>query len=271
MFWNLKRSNWKLFHFKVIFNEYLKRTYIHLLFPPQSNLSYADDYSVYPYKNGTSSSSASSQSQSSQEDYFSTGTWTPSVNMSFFNARTHYPKFLAYSLLLNNIFLCINHSCNILIYTLTNPRFKKNLISLLNSCALWFCHRVLKKKHITSVFGGGPNATAATPPVPLTPATPGSGSTKIILPVANRHSMQGSLKTATTLTGSNKTKSRSKNDSINRSTGSGGSGFLGKRWPTRRGADDKCLHYLLCFFCRFNRSPNGVTTVASGDNQVCTQ
>jgi hypothetical protein len=46
------------------------------------------------------------------------------------NARTRFPKFMSYSLLLNNIFLCINHSCNIFIYTFTNPRFKKNVIRL---------------------------------------------------------------------------------------------------------------------------------------------
>lgn len=49
------------------------------------------------------------------------------------NSRIHFPKFLAYSLLLNNIFLCINHSCNIFIYTFTNPRFRKNLIGLFKS------------------------------------------------------------------------------------------------------------------------------------------
>nr|QVK45707.1 G protein-coupled receptor [Proales similis] len=47
------------------------------------------------------------------------------------NARTHFPKFLAYSLLLNNIFLCLNHSSNIIIYTGTNPRFRRNLVSLI--------------------------------------------------------------------------------------------------------------------------------------------
>ena len=46
------------------------------------------------------------------------------------NAKTHFPLFLSYSLLLNNIFLCINHSSNIFIYTFTNPRFKKDLFSL---------------------------------------------------------------------------------------------------------------------------------------------
>jgi hypothetical protein len=46
------------------------------------------------------------------------------------DSKSRFPKFLAYSLLLNNIFLSISHSCNIFIYTFTNPRFKRNLISL---------------------------------------------------------------------------------------------------------------------------------------------
>jgi hypothetical protein len=46
------------------------------------------------------------------------------------DVRHRFPKFLAYSLLLNNICLCINHSCNIFIYIFTNPRFKSNLIKI---------------------------------------------------------------------------------------------------------------------------------------------
>ena len=75
------------------------------------------------------------------------------INLGFEYAKTQFPKFLAYSLLLNNIFLCINHSCNIFIYTFTNPRFKNNLISLfkkmrffkkkINSCHLQSLPEVL--------------------------------------------------------------------------------------------------------------------------------
>lgn len=61
-----------------------------------------------------------------------------STNMHIYeDAKMRFPKFLSYSLLLNNIFLCINHSCNILIYTFTNPRFKKNLISLFKHNFIW--------------------------------------------------------------------------------------------------------------------------------------
>lgn len=49
-------------------------------------------------------------------------------NYFVLNSKYHFPKFLAYSLLLNNIFLCINHSSNIVIYTITNPRFRRNLM-----------------------------------------------------------------------------------------------------------------------------------------------
>jgi hypothetical protein len=44
------------------------------------------------------------------------------------NAKTHFPLFFSYSLLFNNIFLCIDHSVNIFIYYYTNPRFKKDLL-----------------------------------------------------------------------------------------------------------------------------------------------
>ena len=58
-------------------------------------------------------------------------------------ARVRFPKFLSYSLLLNNIFLAINHSSNIFIYIFTNPRFKKNLTILFQESSL--C-RVFSKK-----------------------------------------------------------------------------------------------------------------------------
>ena len=47
------------------------------------------------------------------------------------NAKTHFPLFFSYSLLFNNIFLCIDHSVNIFIYSMTSPRFKKDLKILL--------------------------------------------------------------------------------------------------------------------------------------------
>jgi hypothetical protein len=51
-------------------------------------------------------------------------------NMMYQDARMRFPYFLSYSLLLNNIFLTINHGCNIFIYIFTNPRFRKNLFDL---------------------------------------------------------------------------------------------------------------------------------------------
>ncbi len=54
-------------------------------------------------------------------------------NMMYLNARMRFPYFLSYSLLLNNIFLTINHGCNIFVYTFTNPRFRKNLFDLFKS------------------------------------------------------------------------------------------------------------------------------------------
>lgn len=49
------------------------------------------------------------------------------------NAKTQFPSLFSYSLLLNNIFLCIDHSANIFIYYSTNPRFKKDLLELLKT------------------------------------------------------------------------------------------------------------------------------------------
>ncbi len=67
------------------------------------------------------------------------------VNYVYEDAKIRFPKFLSYSLLLNNIFLCINHSCNILIYTFTNPRFKRNLISFFKRYFL--CIECFKKQN----------------------------------------------------------------------------------------------------------------------------
>lgn len=88
-----------VFIFEVIYNEYLKSKYLNIDYPLEDDT----------YQNST--------------DYQTT-------SMAMLNSKNHFPKFLAYSLLLNNIFLCINHSCNIIIYTFTNPKFKKNLFEL---------------------------------------------------------------------------------------------------------------------------------------------
>ena len=85
-----------VFIFESIFNEYISRNLTHLINEPLlNNSSVISNEFIY-------------------ED-----------------AKIKFPKFLAYSLLLNNIFLCINHCCNIFIYTLTNPRFKRNLIIMI--------------------------------------------------------------------------------------------------------------------------------------------
>lgn len=80
------------------------------------------------------------QSQPSQFDYYME---LKSITQT---AKTSFPNFLAYSLLFNNIFLCLNHGCNIFIYILTNPRFKKNIILLLRQI---FC---CKKNEIVKRF-----------------------------------------------------------------------------------------------------------------------
>lgn len=65
------------------------------------------------------------------------------LQTTMIRARERFPKFLSYSLLLNNIFLAINHSSNILIYSFTNPRFKQNLIMLFRES---FVCRLFSKK-----------------------------------------------------------------------------------------------------------------------------
>lgn len=167
--------------------------------------------------------------------------YTSSYSQFGFNmtAKAQYPKFLAYSLLLNNIFLCINHSCNILIYTLTNPRFKKNLLNLLKSSTIWCCRLIGNSK--TSLFNS--NNANNVPQTPLTPLSPGIGSTKIVLP---RNSMQSSLKNATTMppqhgkrkiiTGESESFKSSKNSRMS--------------FRQHHRGDEKCVHYMLCFFCR---------------------
>jgi len=95
------------FIFEVIFNEYLKQT---------SFLATIKDELAQQ-----------SESLNNQKDLLNSTSYHPHLVE---NAKTHFPLFLSYSLLLNNIFLCINHSSNIFIYTFTNPRFKKDLFSL---------------------------------------------------------------------------------------------------------------------------------------------
>ncbi len=56
-------------------------------------------------------------------------------------AKLHFPLFFSYSLLLNNIFLCIDHSVNIFIYSMTNPRFKKDLKIILKN--FFSCLKIL--------------------------------------------------------------------------------------------------------------------------------
>lgn len=106
-----------VFIFEVIFNEYLKRNYLYV-----NDLSFSSNNNFNMSVNVTfgNTNNTSSNSTWLNDDYNMNN-----FNMSLLNARNHFPRFLSYSLLLNNIFLCINHSCNIVIYTFTNPRFKK--------------------------------------------------------------------------------------------------------------------------------------------------
>ena len=62
-------------------------------------------------------------------------------------AKAEFPNFLGYSLLLNNIFLCLNHGCNIFIYTFTNPRFKKNIVILLGRIFCCKKYKAVDKKN----------------------------------------------------------------------------------------------------------------------------
>lgn len=106
-----------VFIFEVIFDEYLKAT------NKTSYLSY-----------DTSSPSVATNDSASNQYYVVDNSSQNKTTLIIENAKTHFPKFLSYSLLLNNIFLCINHSSNIFIYTFTNPRFKKNLYELFKPC-----------------------------------------------------------------------------------------------------------------------------------------
>ena len=60
----------------------------------------------------------------------------------FLDAKSRFPKFLSYSLLLNNIFLGVNHSCNLFIYIFTNPRFKHNFVSLVKRFKYFLCKTI---------------------------------------------------------------------------------------------------------------------------------
>ena len=64
----------------------------------------------------------------------------------FLSARMRFPKFLSYSLLLNNIFLGINHSCNLFIYIITNPRFRRSFIHLVKCFKYFLCKKFLFDK-----------------------------------------------------------------------------------------------------------------------------
>jgi hypothetical protein len=107
--------------FEVIFNEYLKSL----------SADRSDDDSAARL------SAIVSNTSSSEYDVVDDETNQTAISYIQISARTEFPKFLAYSLLLNNIFLCINHSCNIVIYTFTNPRFKKNLFTLFKASLVY--------------------------------------------------------------------------------------------------------------------------------------
>lgn len=217
---------------KVIYNQYAQ----HVLLQSSNNSTFNEDIDdEIPSNNSTNSSSF--------DDYYSTS-FSSLANLS---ARAQYPKFLAYSLLLNNIFLCINHSCNILIYTLTNPRFKKNLLNLLKSSTIWCCRLIGNDK--SSLFANTPTTNVLL--TPLTPGTPAAGgaaagSGKIVQP---RHSLQSSLKNNVTTPATQNVKKRlntSDSESFKSSKISKKNSFQRRQ----RGDDENYVHYVLCFFCR---------------------
>ncbi len=114
-----------VFIFEAIFNQFILKDSINI----QENIS--ETVSTYESSNLNSSTYDLSKSNLDSDAYIHE------------SAKTIFPKFMSYSLLLNNIFLCINHSCNILIYTFTNPRFKRNLISLFKHNL--FCRKCFAK------------------------------------------------------------------------------------------------------------------------------
>ena len=69
----------------------------------------------------------------------------PEPEKEFLSARMKYPKFLSYSLLLNNIFLGINHSSNLFIYLITNPTFRHNFIYIIKRFKYFLCKKFLYK------------------------------------------------------------------------------------------------------------------------------
>lgn len=151
-------------------------------------------------------------------------------------ARTQFPKFLAYSLLLNNIFLCLNHSCNIVIYTFTNPRFKKNLFLLFNSC---FLFRIFSKKCSST---NGPNSGNYNP-------TNQNHNNINNSSVYSRRLINTAERTLSVNTNNNSNSSRKKVKLTN---------------------SEKCLNYLLCF-CKFRESngtgPSGAPMMMIGTKQ----
>jgi hypothetical protein len=70
---------------------------------------------------------------------------TTEPEREFLSARMKYPKFLSYSLLLNNIFLGINHSSNLFIYLITNSTFRHNFIYLIKRFKYFLCKKFLLK------------------------------------------------------------------------------------------------------------------------------
>jgi hypothetical protein len=92
---------------------------------------------------------------SNNVDNVNNSTVIEEAKIRFLDAKSRFPKFLSYSLLLNNICLGINHSCNLFIYTFTNPRFKHNLINLIKRLSYSLCKRFFigKKKAIYKFNG----------------------------------------------------------------------------------------------------------------------
>ena len=141
-----------VFIFEVIFNVYLETRQV-LLTVDEQQMPRGMPPSSSSFFSSAAASTASVDSTTGNEFVHSSSASASPPLILVENARTHYPKFLAYSLLLNNIFLCLNHSCNIFIYAFTNPRFKANLIGFLREC--------VGKKSTGGGAAAGAAATAA--------------------------------------------------------------------------------------------------------------
>lgn len=133
---------------------------------------------------------------------------------------------------------------------MTNPRFKKNLIGLLKSSALW-CRLFNKKLSPTASTLGAGGATANNHYQQRNSVQSTSLNTKRL--AASIHDSQHRSITNNNSTNTNRRNRRHRHDD--------------SLWSRRRG-DEKCLHYLLCFLCRRTGDSNHQCSTGGGENVV---